>query len=475
MPTAINTTVKVYKGIPLIKGGTEVLYLSGAAADGVLSGAASAVLTYSQYYYTRENRGYIQIDDVIGNLEGANYIGFQNASHGGKWYFGFIDEIVYINDNCTEIRFTIDPFTTFIGDTQKRDYVYVKRNSPTLTTRTMPYFHTDDYQLPSCKYTFQNLGELNYTAQIGVVYFASASTNGTGLLLGTGIKTGVLSQAIIEDIQQNGGVIIGAYTCPSGWATGNIQITDALSDFTVNPFVGITATNEKLKSGVYTKLAVTGNSETKYYNIEDFDNPESITFGCNRLMIPCPSVFIYPKNYKGRANNLAEGFLCKFPSLPITANAVYTNQQRISELVSAGAGLFGGAASGANFGPIGAVLGGFAGAVAPMVKGAFTEYVSMRFEPPAVIGHGEPIVDGQFNLRIGFNTIQPTDQCIARIDDYLTRFGWEWNYVESAARISVRRDKDYLQTGEPFVYGSLADAELNARIMNGIRIRLQLP
>ena len=129
MATAYNTTVKVYKGIPLVKGGTEVLYLSGASAEGALSAGATDVKTYTQYYYTRENRRAIQIDAPIQDLEGYNYVGFQNASHGGKWYFGFIDEVVYINDNNTEIHFTIDPFTTFLGDTKEKKPVFIVRNT----------------------------------------------------------------------------------------------------------------------------------------------------------------------------------------------------------------------------------------------------------------------------------------------------------------------------------------------------------
>ncbi len=466
MATSYNTTITVYAGVPLVKNGTDVLFVGGATAKGVL--ASKAVGTYSGYYFERENRRYVQIDETYGNLDNVNYLCFENQSHGGKLYFAFVDRVVYINDNNTELEFTIDPFPTFIDDGVKASEVYVRRNTPKIITRNMPYFFTDDYQLPSCKYEFQPIAALSYQATTAMVYFASVNVAGSGTITGAGIKTGGLTGALINDIQTNGGVIIGAYAVPSGWADGTVQITDVLPDVTVgNPFVGISCNNDKIKTGVYARLAVTGNSETKYYNIEEFSNPEAIVFGMNRLMLPGPSVFIYPKNYKGLAVNLAEGILCKFPAIPITANAVYTTQQRYTEIAET----IKGGISGIAGGYIGVLL----GAATPAIKGAYEEYIGNSFKPPMVIGHGEPIIDGTFTMRIGFNTIQPSDRNVNMIDDYLTRFGWAVDGVLARNLISYSNDKDYLQTGEPFILGCEESDAINARIMSGIRIRTQLP
>ena len=128
MATAFNTTVKLYAGVPLVKGGTDVLLLTASAAEGVL--ASKLVGTYTAYYFERENRRYIQIDDVFGSVDSVNYISFANNSHGGKIYFGFVDQVVYINDHNTQIEFTIDPFPTFYGDAKRLDEFFVIRNTP---------------------------------------------------------------------------------------------------------------------------------------------------------------------------------------------------------------------------------------------------------------------------------------------------------------------------------------------------------
>ena len=475
MATSYNTNVTLYSGVPLVKGDDEVLLLAASAAKGQL--AQYQIATYSAYYFERANRRYIQIDDVYGNLDNANYISFENNSHGGKTYFAFVDQIIYINDNNTQIEFTIDPFPTFYGDASMKQDVYIRRAKPKIRTRNMPYYFTEDFQFPSVKYEFQNIGNLVYQASATpVVYFASARVGGQGLIGTSGLKFGDLSASVIEDIQQNGGVIIGAYMIPDAWKVASAPAYEALADFSVgDPFVGITCRNQKIKTGVYTRLAVTGTGETKYYNIEEFDNPESIVFGCTKLMVPSPAVFIYPKNYKKVPNNLAEGIFAKFPALPITANATYTTQQRYAELAAAGAGLIGGAVAGANYGPIGSVIGGAVGALTPMIKGAYDEFVGTSFKPPTVIGHGEPVVDAGGNIRFNFNTIQPSDRSVIMIDDYLDRYGWAIDGVFSMSRVYYDQDKSFLQTGEALLYGTPADAELNARIMNGIYIRTQLP
>ena len=72
---------------------------AASAAEGVL--ASILVGTYIAYYFERENRRYIQIDDVFGSVDSVNYISFAINSHGGQIYFGFVDQVVYINDQLS--------------------------------------------------------------------------------------------------------------------------------------------------------------------------------------------------------------------------------------------------------------------------------------------------------------------------------------------------------------------------------------
>lgn len=490
MPTAINTTVKVYKGVPLVKGGTEVLFLSGSSAESALSAGAKDVLTYTQYYYTRENRGAIQIDAPIGDLEGANYVGFMNASHGGKWYFGFIDQIVYINDNNTEIRFTIDPFTTYLGDTDEKEEVFIVRNTPKVDT--VGKYLQPDFLPNSVKHLFTSRVDYSLTCDLAEVYFTCASQIG-GRIVGldgqdTGIQVGQVIPGTIDLIHQRGGSVIGMFMAPSAWLTGTLDYPAVrdLGDTVLTPLSQLSGYRwQKTKSGVYSKIVLTTTQGQKSYEIEDFANRDSVTFGKIGLLVPSPMVFIYPKNYKGVEFNLSEGLFMQAPALPATGNAVYTDQESARDAIGIVGGAIGGAmASGGALGSmlglggsaLGMAGGAIVGAIGGFAKMAVNAYTK-AFEAPTVISNGMPVTLQNGNLTAKFVTVSPDQDSLTRIDNYFDYYGYNMGVMTSknSALDTVNTDNGaYLQTGSEMLVGSEADDELNARLMNGVKIRTQL-
>lgn len=461
MSTSYNTTVKLYSGVPLMKNGTDVLLLAASAAEGIL--AAKLTATYSAYYFERENRRYIQIDDLYGNLDGVNYISFANNSHGGKIYFGFVDRVIYVNDHNTQIEFTIDPFPTFYGDTIVAEYAHVLRNTPITDTRGANV--VTDFTIDTCGNVFTELARRDYNASSSICYYA-ANTAGTGELQGTNIKIGTLSAALLQDILDHGGVIIGAYACPAAWASGPQQLVTYMDTVTVASFAQMGSFNTaKVKTGLYNKIFVTVNSTTKYYEPEEFANPESAAFGILRTMAPGPGLFIYPKNYRGVTDNLSEGIFAKFPSIQISANSVYTRAQEKLEMASAAQSMVMGGMSG---GLVGAIMGGASGLIS-----SFVNELTAPYKAPTIYGHGEPITDADFGLYVAFGNVHPDDYTLRNIDNYFRYYGYAVGGVRPKAQINLD-DKAYLQTGNSILFGSEADDELNARIMRGIKIRKTL-
>lgn len=473
MATAMNCTVKVYSGVPLVKGGTEVLYVSGASAEGIISGSASAVKTYTQYYYTRESENYIQVDDQIANIEGANYVGFQNASHGGKWYFGFIDRLEYVNDNNTGIVFTIDPFTTFIGDATLFTDTYVVRN--TLLTDVRGANLQPDYLPASCKNRYVVLDQMALLCNQGRVLFAAKTGLGSPLVdpqgYVTGIQYGTLSPQVLESIKDDGGSIIGAYLEPSVGTGHMVEVGTAL---TGNPLAHMSGYNhEKLRSGVYTQVALMGSNVFKTYELEEFANVNSVTFGVVYFRIPAFTVFIYPKNYKGIAENTAEGIFMQAPSLSISARQGYSDQQFTSDIFSGLAGVGSGIASGAMSGGwAGAIIGGLTGLAGGAINMAKNARMS-KFSAPQVLGGSTPITADDLTIHAKLVAVSPSLSDCIRIDNYFDYFGYNLEEMRLSAGVNTT-DKAYLQTGSEFVHGTEADVELNARIMNGIKIRRTL-
>lgn len=474
MATIENTTVKIYKGVPLIKGGTEVLYLAQAAAESALS--SFLFRTYTRFYYQRENRGYIQIDETIDELEGANYVSFVNSSHGTKIYFGFIDRLVYVNDNVTQVEYTIDPFPTYLGDTTERYPVFVVRN--TYMNPQTDKNYTPDFLPADVKPRYGFLWRRRYSCNAGVCYFVSQHGLGAALndLNGnpTGIQIAALTSAAIEAIQKDNGVIIGAYLVPDDLLT-DYKISKGLTDATADPLnvfpdiVG--APVAKMKTGVYNNIVLKTTQGSKQYELEEFSNVNSIAFGFVGLLAPSPAVFVYPKNYKGVVENVAEGLIMQCPALPIATNATYTNQQAFNDLT----GLIGAVGAGAISGFIG---GGTAGA---LIGGGFNllsgiasvakNQINTKMQTPTIASNGIAVLttDGKIEATLQVQT--PNLESSLAISTYLDYYGYSVNAERNRVNMD---DLDYLQTGSEFLYGSEADVELNARIMSGIKIRKTL-
>lgn len=476
MATVENTTVKIYKGVPLIKGGTEVLYLAQAQAEAALS--SFLFKTYTEYYYTRENRGAIQVKDTIDNVEGINYVSFVNTSHGNKIYFAFVDRLVYINDNNTEIQFTIDPFPTYLGDTTAKQKVFLQRN--TVQTDTPRIYMAPDYMPKSAGVRWNSLSVNYWDCRYALVYFASKDPDASYILSPNGSQTGIrfafLTQSQIEYIQQNNGVIIGCYLVPDVLVQNGVSF-DAPIVKNLGTIVGNAATPvqdqtwEKTKSGVYNSIVLRTSQGSKSYDLESFLLREQITFGVVGLMVPTPSIFIYPKNYCGVVDNLSEGILMSCPSLPISASAQYTNLQQFNDTwaIAEGAiaGAIGGLVKGGTIGGIPmALAGGVAGAGASLLSAAKNQ-ISTKFQPPSVGSMGQPCLAADFQLKAQLQLCSPLPVDLNRIDSYFDYFGYEIDAVETPNL----DDGAYIQTGEEYLFGSEVDLELNSRLMNGIKIR----
>ncbi len=70
----------------------------------------------------------------------ANYIAFQNSDYSNKWFFAWIDDVIYKGDKNTEITFTVDAWSTWFDKWQKK-VCFINRqhvNNDTIGLHTVP-------------------------------------------------------------------------------------------------------------------------------------------------------------------------------------------------------------------------------------------------------------------------------------------------------------------------------------------------
>lgn len=112
---APNSDVYILKGVPLDRSYNHTLLQSDETSQ------YNTFYSYRKYIltnqsYQRAGKGKIRVGVLADNLYDCNYIMFKNTAYGSKWFYAFIDSVDYINDNATEINYTIDVMQTWYFD-----------------------------------------------------------------------------------------------------------------------------------------------------------------------------------------------------------------------------------------------------------------------------------------------------------------------------------------------------------------------
>lgn len=112
-----NSTIKIYRSIPLDPSYSNTLYFNSIAEqNNFFHGEGIAKFTLNAQTYQRVERGRMRVEIPADSLYDCNYLAFKNTSYGQKWFYAFITGIEYLNNQVSEITFTIDKMQTYICD-----------------------------------------------------------------------------------------------------------------------------------------------------------------------------------------------------------------------------------------------------------------------------------------------------------------------------------------------------------------------
>lgn len=122
MATTPNTCVKVLEGAPFDKSFDHTVYFKNREEQ--YNGMSAFVKhTFTGLTFQRLERGYIDVEIRISALYAANYVMFTNSwnqtePYRPRWFYAFVDNVAYINENTTRINYTVDPIQTWLIDCQ---------------------------------------------------------------------------------------------------------------------------------------------------------------------------------------------------------------------------------------------------------------------------------------------------------------------------------------------------------------------
>lgn len=134
----LQSKIILAKNINIDKNYTNVIDYTTQQMIDLLSDNNHVVAILDDYSFIRAN-GTIFVDIPYDECLQSNYIAFQNKDYSNKWFFAWIDEVIFNSEKNSEIRFTVDHWSTWLGTwTQKP--CFVKRehvNDDTIGVHTL--------------------------------------------------------------------------------------------------------------------------------------------------------------------------------------------------------------------------------------------------------------------------------------------------------------------------------------------------
>ena len=437
----------------------------------------------------------------------ANYIAFQNKDYSNKWFFAWIDEVIFHSDSNCEIKYTIDAWSTWF-DYWKAKRCFVARehvNDDTIGKHTIP----ENIDVGQLKCDFQqtsniigadsfywlviacNFNPANKTRYAGIgkygnypqgsMWFAWLINNnelsdGSDINEVTDWIFDITEKKHASDIQAIFALPYQAFNLDDVDMTthlvtngrGNMLNEDfSFSKKSIRTFknsngeIEFTPKNNKLFTYPYSFMRVSNNlGSYNDYKIEDFNSinvdgntTDEIIF--NAIGVPCQgySGKLRPKHYQGLLYNEDESLtLGKYPTLSWTSDAFinWLTQNgvnlAVNGVLSAGGSALAIAGGVATANPI-AVASGILSAsqgVAGLIGGL--HQASMLPNTAQGNANAGDLSFAHNLIRYKFMHMRPKIEYLEIIDDYFTRFGYATNRLKKA-NITGRKIFNYVEIG----------------------------
>ena len=469
------------------------------------------VLMDDATYLRKDGRLYFEgsFDTYIG----YNYCMYKNNGFSNKWFYAFVSDMRYENNNVLSCTLTTDVYQTWMFDfTLKRSFIersHVAKNTDTLGTYTYPeQLETGEYKC-NAVYKVDNDSDWALHIVVGSTYdFDAQSVYAIGnMYSGTYSAIQYYHWPISQDVQlstaiENAGSDIAQssiqcmFLAPAWVVESYDEQTvhsvkrrvsvnvNTIKVPVVNTVDGYTPKNKKVLQYPYVYLnATNGNGGNAIYHVEKFYNTDYdgyYTFTCNGTLVPGCSIYMMPKYYNGIEFNHDEGIaLGKYPQLNWITDQ-YTNWLTQNG-VNIGLSVAGGVAKtalgvGAMFvAPEFAFL--EAGVASSGISDIFNtskEVYEHSLIPPQAEGN---LNSGDITTATGYNRFLIKRMTIRSeyaqiIDNYFEMFGYKLNKV-AVPNTTSRSKWNYIKTINVNITGDIPEedmAKLKSLYNNGFTI-----
>lgn len=450
-----------------------------------------------------------------------NYVMYRNDAYSNKWFYAFITDMEYLNDNVTAISIKTDVWQTWQFDLDfKKTFVEREHvNDDTVGKNTVPENMELGEYIINGNVINSDLNTAGTETNVTWICFqVSDYPSGDGALspgfgddvngrLNGGVYSGLTYLMVLTptmanrlircyDLAGKSDAIVAIFQVPyTAINTEHISITNQtntiagtitiatytddsldpinLDNITVTKPTSVnsyTPRNKKLLTYPYTYFYATNNAgASATYHWEDFSsNP---TFKIDGVVTQGMSIKAYPTNYKEKTGitGYEYGLTCgKIPICAwnsdyytnwITQNAVNMPLNLATGLIGSGLNVIGSISSGGTYGVLGALTGGVS-----MVK-TIGDAIARDYEASIVPDQARGDVNcGDINIaekRFGFTFYPMSIKAeYARIcDEFFDMFGYKVNRVK-VPNLTGRRNWNYVKTIGCYIEGDIPQDDL---------------
>lgn len=468
------------------------------------------------FTYQRKD-GTIRYGANFDDIMTYNYVMYRNDAYSNKWFYAYIDDMEYLNDNVTAISIKNDPWQTWQFDlVYKRTFVEREHtNNDTVGVNTIPENLELGEYIVNGSVVNNDLSNANSETNVSWICFqVSDYPDGNGALnptLGSdvegkifgGVYSGltylfVLSSthanrlikcydlaskpdAIVSIFQVPLGILAADslrlinYDSPAGSITIGKMPDDDYNPITINTTTiskpgslnGYTPKNNKMLTYPFTYFYVTNNAGTETtYHWEDFNGNPS--FKADAVVSQGMSIKAYPTNYKNATNKSCYNYGINGGKLPTCAwnSDYYVNwctQNSVNQPLAISSALVSGIiGTGLNM-----QYGNVAGAASTATTAFFgiANAISKQYEASLTPDQARGNTNvGDVNMaekRMGF-TFYPMSIKIeyARVcDEFFSMYGYKTNRVK-LPNVTGRRNWNYVKTIGCYIDGDIPQSDM---------------
>lgn len=509
----VENITKVYLlNTPLENDYKHTLYFGSAEAQReYFESKIKPGLTFTNFSYQRKDNT-IRIPKHFDEVYKCNYVMYQNSYYSNKWFYAFIIDCKYENEDVTTITIETDVIQTYLFDYTFKDS-FVERehvDDDTLGLHTIP----ENVEMGEyiCNYKTSYPGFTNLNLVIGVsekMDKIPTDTNFTTEWSKIGISSryyGTYSgisyygipwnDSLVSEVQwilntyaKNGknDAIVTMFIAPKEVSETNQTSTKPTQfveyavkhsgkcykkefsiDRTLSSLDGYKPKNHKLYCYPYKYLiASNNNGASAVYQWEHFNDDKPL-FELNGTLTPGCSIRLIPKNYKDCAINDEEGLnLGKFPICNWTSDE-YTNwltQNGVNigiNMVSGVGQIIAGIGIAVGSAGVGTAVGG-----SSIVSGVSTianqlgQIHQMSFTPPQAHGNTNngDIITASSKNTFTFYGMTIKDEYLKIIDEYFSMFGYKINRVKIPNK-NHRENYWFTKTIDCNILGDIPNKEL---------------